>query len=141
MAGKVLLLPLEDGESELPKCAICHSIVDDDAEPVTFDLEFRLRLNPMLSNDADSFGIAWDFGSDDVNFQMICGDCLTSKTKDPGGQQVKTSIFTIDFHKKVGNIDLNLPDRVTDIFANAPGNLNQQLINHMRNRFERLGLF
>ena len=79
------------------------------------------RLNPILSDDDDAFGIVFNFAAGDVSYQNICEDCLDTSENSEDGQHVKKSIFTIEFHKKFGNIDVSAPNNVHDLFNRVGG--------------------
>ena len=49
MRGKILLLPVSDGATEVPLCALCHQVAID-GEIVTNLLENRLRKNLRQNN-------------------------------------------------------------------------------------------
>ena len=87
MNGKILLLPVQDGDVEVPLCCLCiqPALL---GEPLTSHLEFKLRLNPILSHDENSFGIVFNYAQSDASFQMVCDTCLVSRHDSAEGQDV-----------------------------------------------------
>lgn len=134
--GKILLLPVTDGSVENACCAICHQLADENAEPITLLLENRLRLNPILSNE-DTFGIAFDFHSNNVDIQLICTDCLATSKDSEDGQTVFPKVYSISFHKKYGNLSDYHADNVTDLF-NAASSLSMSCVKELRDRIAEL---
>ena len=78
-------------------------------------------MNPILSSDENAFGIVFNFADGDVSYQNICEDCLDSSENSESGQNVKQSVFTIEFHKKWGNIDESAPNNIQDLFNRVGG--------------------
>ena len=136
LKGKILLLPVTDGSVENACCAICHQLADENAEPITLLLENRLRLNPILSSE-ETFGIAFDFYSNNVDMQLVCTDCLATSKDSEDGQTVFPKVYTIDFHKKYGNLSEFHADNVTDLF-NAASSLSMSCVKELRDRIAEL---
>ena len=79
------------------------------------------RLNPIISDDPNTFGIVFNFADGDVSYQKICSDCLATSENSDEGQTVNPSVFTIEFHKKFKNIDESEPDNVQELFNRVGG--------------------
>ena len=86
--GKVLLLPVMSGDCEVPQCCLCHQPTFD-GEQLTNHLEFKLRLNAILSENQNTFGIVFDYSRGNAPYQMVCEDCLVSRSDSPDGQNVR----------------------------------------------------
>ena len=134
MNGKILFLPLTDGSLENALCALCHQIVDEDGEIITALLENRLRLNPVLSQNEEAFGIAFDYYTNTVDFQKICSDCLCSKADSDEGQTVYPKIFTTEFHKKFNNLSFDQPNNIQDLFSQAGCSVSMDCVRELRTR-------
>ena len=133
--GKCLLLPVISGDVDCPLCCLCHQPVDDDGEVLTTHLEFKLRLNAILSKNPNTFGIVFDYAREDAPFQKVCSDCLTSSHDSPEGQTVRDSIFTISFHQRTGSLNPEFPTNVIELFNTRSKTVNENTVNFLRDRF------
>ena len=79
------------------------------------------RLNPLISEQDDTFGIAFDYSLQNVARQRVCDDCLSSGEGSENGQTVKESCFSIDFHKRYGNLRDDQPNSVQELFTTGLG--------------------
>ena len=79
------------------------------------------RLNPIISDDPNAFGIAFDYSTNNVSRQRICFDCLVSGENSINGQSVRESVFTVEFHKRWGNIREDQPSNVQELFSKGLG--------------------
>ena len=138
MNGKILFLPVTDGNQEPALCAICHQIADEDSETITALLENRLRLNPIISESLDSFGIAFDYYNSDADFQIICGDCLMTSSESNEGQTVYPKVFSLDFHKRFGNLSIDHPDNIQDLFSHSSSTVSYACVRELRSRILEL---
>ena len=137
LRGRILMLPVSDGSIENPCCAICNQLADEHAEPITVLLENRLRLNPIFSNDSESFGIAFKYYEYSAEFQVVCTDCLATSQNSPEGQTCYPKVFRIEFHKKCGNLSVDHPNNVEDLF-NAASSISSTCIKELRDRIAEL---
>lgn len=133
MNGKILLLPVTDGNDESALCAICHQLAGENAEIITVLLENRLRLNPILSN-AESFGIAFDYYHSNADFQLICDECLMTSSESNEGQTVYPKVFTIDFHKRCHNLSADHADNIQDLFNQSGSTVSYECVRELRSR-------
>ena len=132
--GKILFLPVTDGSREPAFCAICHSIADEDSEIITALLENRLRLNPILSDADESFGIAFDFFNNNADFQLVCSECLMTSSQSEEGQTVYPKVFSLDFHKRCGNLSVDHPDNIGDLFNQTGSTISFECVRELRGR-------
>ena len=132
--GKTLILPVMSGEDEPVYCCLCHQPVDE-GEALTTHLEFKLRLNAILSDNRDSFGIVFDYQRGDAPYQMVCNTCLTSGKDSEHGQTVRDSVFTIEFHKRTGVLNPAYPTNVVELFNTKSNKVNDEMVNYLRDRF------
>ena len=132
--GKTLILPVMSGEMDLQLCCLCHMPVDQ-GEALTTHLEFKLRLNSILSKNPNSFGIVFDYQNGDANYQMVCDGCLTSRSDSENGQSVRESVFTIEFHQKTGVLNSSYPTNVVELFNTKSTEINEEMISYLRDRF------
>ena len=132
--GKCLLLPVMSGDVDCPLCCLCRQPVDD-GEVLTTHLEFKLRLNAILSKNPNTFGIVFDYARGEAPFQMVCSTCLTSTHDSPEGQTVRDSIFTVKFHQDSGSLDTEFPTNVIELFNTRSKVVNEKIVNFLRDRF------
>lgn len=78
-------------------------------------------MNPLISDQEDTFGIAFDYSIQNVSRQRICDDCLVSGESSDDGQKVKDSCFSIEFHKRWGNLREDQPNNVQELFTTGLG--------------------
>ena len=132
--GKVLLLPVMTGDCEVPQCCLCHAPTFE-GEQLSNHLEFKLRLNSILSKNENTFGIVFDYSRGDAPYQMVCEDCLVSRSDSPDGQNVRESVFTIPFHQKSGTLDSSFPTNVIELFNSKSTRINDETVQFLRDRF------
>ena len=137
LKGRILMLPVTDGTVENACCAICHQLADEDAEPISLLLENRLRLNPVFSDNPESFGIAFNYYENNVDMQLICSDCLATRHDSVNGQTVYPKCFSIEFHKKNGNLSNEHADNVRDLF-NSASTISSACVKELRDRIADL---
>ena len=96
-----------------------------------------MRLNPIIFNDPESFGIAFNYFEGGALYQLICSDCLATSENSADGQTVYPKVFNINFHKINGNFTQHQPDNIKDLF-DLTSSISMKCVKVLRDRIADL---